>query len=232
MSATVVGTPVWSATKYVGIPNDLIVAVGDDTPSGIVEPGTAAAPVFQFALAPAGANVTVTSVTLAASGTLDDASEVLSVSLYRDVNANGRFEPGTDAPLGVPSSFAVDDGTVTFSGLSRTVPAGGSDHWLVVYDLSPDAIIGRTFRVEIAAAGDVGISGGPPVPTVSGPPIQGRELTVEIAPDEGSTSNTHHGGCGGHPGFASPAGPAGPALLFLAFVLFVSALKRRNPKAS
>jgi hypothetical protein len=175
------GSPVWSATKYVGLPNSLTVVLGDATPaSTVVEPGTAGAPVLQFILLPAGANVTVTSVTLTASGTLDDASEVSSVSLHRDVNGNGRFEPGTDVPLGTPGTFTADDGTVTLSGLSRTIPAAGSEHWLAVVDLSAGAALGGTFRARIAAAGDVGVSGGPPAPTVFGPPIQGNPMIVGI----------------------------------------------------
>jgi hypothetical protein len=179
VNATVVGTPVWSATKNVGIPNGLTVFSGTSTPaSTCLEPGTSGAPAFQFALAADGVNVGVTSVTLTASGTLDDATEVAAVSLYRDVNSNGLFESGTDTLLGAPGTYSLDDGTVTFSGLSQTVPAGGSDLWLVVYDIQPGATVGGTFSVGIATTADVAVLGGPPLPPVIGPPIQGNEMVV------------------------------------------------------
>jgi len=120
-------------------------------------------------------------------------------------------------PLGAPGSYTADNGTVTISGLSRMIPAGGSDHWLVLYDLQAGALVGRTFRVGIAAAGDVAVTGGPPAPTVSGPPIQGRQMTVgdfwdlEVAPGVDN------------PGAAGvPAGTAGKEVLHLALTTSIA----------
>ncbi|MHC5080956.1 MAG: hypothetical protein ACYTHN_18245 [Planctomycetota bacterium] len=133
---------------------------------------------MQFALSAVGGNIVVEALTLTGSGSGDDGSDVAGVSLYRDTNSNGILDTGTDILLGGSGAYGADNGTVTFSGLSRTIPSGGSELWLVVYDFHPSAICGRNFTVSIASSNDVAVSGGPPAPSVNGPPVTSAPMTT------------------------------------------------------
>ncbi len=109
------------------------------------------------------APVTVDSVTVHASGTGNDATDVTAVRLRVDTDCDGVLDGG-EPQLGSDRSYAADDGTVTFDGLGRTIAAGARECWLVTYDLGRSACPCETFLASIDATEDIaGPQGGAPV---------------------------------------------------------------------
>jgi hypothetical protein len=92
------------------------------------------------------------SMTVDHQGTLDDATDIAAVHLYLDVNGNGYLDPGVDAALSTNQSFAVDDGTVTFGSLNRTIANGSSELWLVVVDLNGNGSQGEHWRTHLGTS--------------------------------------------------------------------------------
>lgn len=118
------------------------------------------------------AATTVTRLVLRASGTAHDATAVSQVRVVADLDRDGVPEAGE--PVLGSGSYTSDDGAVDLS-ISRTIPANGFEHWLVVYDLSGQATGGQTLRVRVASTADVSSSAG--APYFSGT-LDGPALTV------------------------------------------------------
>jgi MYXO-CTERM domain-containing protein len=122
---------------------------------------------------------TVSELTISASGSANDATDVSEVGLYLDANGNGLFD-FMDTALAQPARFLRDDGAVVFTGLSRMLGRGARETWLVTYDLSGRATNGTTLRARLATADDLVVScdvSGAIRP--SGPPIDGPVFTIE-----------------------------------------------------
>lgn len=136
----------------------LTLSTGAASPTGVVNvrDSQALIPVLQLALA-AGASgpVTVNGLNLTASGSANDATGVAAVQLYRDLDANGVLSAGDTLITRATNPFPVDNGKVAIAGLSETIPAGTTVHWLVVYDLANTAAASQTFQAFVAAATDV-----------------------------------------------------------------------------
>jgi hypothetical protein len=186
VSATVAGAPVWSNELDVAgtpppppVPGTLTVSRGANTPlSSIVAAGTSGFTVLQLALQAATSYVTVTGLSVAASGTVVDPTEAPAVYLVRDLDGDGVRDPGVEPLLAGPVAFAADDGKASFAGFSRTIAVGSPEHWLVVCDFDAGAQVGRTFRAGLAGAADVTATGGSPPPTVNVTPFDGNWMTV------------------------------------------------------
>lgn len=118
------------------------------------------------------AATTVTRLVLRASGTAHDATAVSQVRVVADLDRDGVPEAGE--PVLGSGSYTADDGALDLS-ISRTIPANGFEHWLVVYDLSGQATGGQTLRVRVASTADVASSAG--APYFSGT-LEGPALTV------------------------------------------------------
>ncbi|MCO5171960.1 MAG: VCBS repeat-containing protein [Planctomycetes bacterium] len=134
----------------------------------------------------------LTSLTVRAEGTADDARDVRQVELWADLNGDGVLDPG-EPRLGL-SAFFGDDGLATFGGLSRTIPASGALHLLVTYDLGePESALGAgdglaqgdTLRALVDAGGVTVRSAAAALPvTPTGAfPLAGGERTVVGATD-------------------------------------------------
>jgi hypothetical protein len=163
----------------------LTVFVGSHNPSsGPCMPGTSHHPVLGLRLTANGLDMTVLSLAVSAQGSLNDRDHVTGVSLFEDVNADGDVDAGLDVLLAGPLTFVSDNGSLTFSGLSRTVATGSPQTWLVVYDLSAAAPLGDTFRAGVASGTHV-VTAGSPAPPVYGPPVWGGTMTVSF---EGAAS--------------------------------------------
>lgn len=126
-------------------------------------------------------DISVESVTFTASGTLDDSRDILEVRLHVDEDGDGELDP-TDLPLGSPAGYAVDDGTVTFSGLGSPLAASSSERWLLVYDLASTTSLAETFAASVIFNTDISARGsqsGQPT-RVLGAPVSGDDhLTAE-----------------------------------------------------
>ncbi|GEM_PF-3593553 len=96
-------------------------------------------------------------VTIHGSGTGDESTDVLQVSLYKDADGDGK-RSSVDSLLGT-GAFAADDGTVTFTGTGGTpllvLDANASVDLLVTYTLAGTASHKDAFRVDLDSAGDV-----------------------------------------------------------------------------
>ncbi|MGE0707887.1 MAG: FG-GAP-like repeat-containing protein [Planctomycetota bacterium] len=104
--------------------------------------------------------VRVSQLRLSASGGGNDQTDLTRVELYRDDNANGLLDG--DTSLGSATAYPADDGTLVFAIAAGQVdvPAGGSLHLLLVYDLAAGATPGKTFRAALAnPAADVTAAG-------------------------------------------------------------------------
>jgi uncharacterized repeat protein (TIGR02543 family) len=218
------GLPVeggWKTAAGAGSAGSLLVSRGVRTPAARrVRPGTADVPVLQVLLrASSLEGAVVNSLTVSAMGSGDDAGGILAARLYADADGDGALGAG-DSLLSNGGAFSSDDGTVTFSGLARTISAGAPPAaWLVTVDLAPGA--GGEFVFGVVAAADVGAVGASSAAslTASGPPLWGLAILAEPGDFEPAW---FIGGCG-----AAPAGtaPLWPPLLALAAALL--AVRRR-----
>lgn len=113
---------------------------GDAPPARTVPAGSSGVVVAQFQLTnEAGESLQARTVTLRASGSGADGSDVTAIRLYVDEDSNGLLDTGTDTQVGTAKTFGGDDGAVTFdlSGLTNPVlSSGGSVELLVVYDFA------------------------------------------------------------------------------------------------
>jgi hypothetical protein len=76
--------------------------------------------------------LSVSSITLTATGTGDDSSAFSEVGLFIDSNDNGIYDPGVDTRYGTPASaYPVDDGSLTFNQNSG-IASGATVRFLVV----------------------------------------------------------------------------------------------------
>ena len=79
-----------------------------------------------------GANDTVTSITVSSAGTLAD-SNVSAVRIWKDVDTNREYSPGTDTQVGSDQTFT--SGTADFTSLSETATLAGVDY-IITYTIS------------------------------------------------------------------------------------------------
>jgi hypothetical protein len=111
----------------------ITVALGGSTPPNhTVAAGSSNVPMIEFVLTPA-TQQSVTGVTVQASGTGNEQTDVTAVHLYLDKNGNGSVDSGDSVVAG--GTFAANDGTVTLAvnpGLAITAPTA----LLVTYSFS------------------------------------------------------------------------------------------------
>ncbi len=116
---------------------------------------------------PSGPTNTLTGITLTAGGTGNDQSHYSAVELYRDANANGTYDVGVDALVASQTSFAADNGTLTFTlgGADAQFTAGTSRQYFVVVAYNTAGTTNTTFVTQLT-----GISGTSFGATLSGVP--------------------------------------------------------------
>jgi hypothetical protein len=199
---TPLGAPVLGGVKTAttaGNPGSLEIRSGMNSPTNqTVVPGTSQVPMVQLILRTGSVEgVNITSADFTASGTGNDASEVVSVRLVRDNNGDGAYDAG-DTLLG-SGTYVADDGSVSFGGLSEAIPAGSQVSWLVLQDFAAGAGVG-TFRTGVLLATDVAAAGTVSAASLaaSGVPINGCTITVQpVAVTGGGEPTSFVGSCGG-----------------------------------
>lgn len=159
----------------------LTVGLGPNSPPDSNQSNIALnVPVMQLRFSAVSEDVKVTSVTFTALGTGNDATDITAVRLYADTNSNGTVD-GTDTLLGT-AIYAVDDGTVKYSGLGFIVPAGQFRDMLLTYNFNGSpGIIGNTYRARVAVAADIsaqGVSSGNPIAASGVYPINSGNITI------------------------------------------------------
>jgi hypothetical protein len=192
--------------------------------------GAAGVVVLPLRLRALDATVSVRSLAITASGSLNEPSHVAAITLWRDSDGNGEVSSG-DAVLGGPDPLLTDDGTLGFALDGLVIEAGETERWLVGYDLSSSAPAGATFAARIGAPADVVAelafgSGGPVTPSnafpVSGPDIDvvgaldtdgdGRSDPTDNCPFRANALQTDADGNGAGDACqcGDVAGPSGP----------------------
>lgn len=121
----------------------------------------------------------ITAVTVTASGTGNDLSDLASggVKLYWDKDNNGRLTTGGATPdvlLG-SGDYSADNGTLAFSGLSVPLPTNTSLNLIVLYTLGPSATAGKNFRARVATNVSMSVRNSTTLAplSVTGAPVQG-----------------------------------------------------------
>lgn len=173
------GAPVIGNDGTVG--GALTAALGAaSNPAGTAQPNATNVPMLQVQFSAQAEAVDLDTLTFTASGSGNETTHVARVRLYRDVNANGTVDGG-DVAVGLPQTFATNDGIVTFSTGGESVPASATRTYLVTYDFSAAPTGGETFAIRLNASGDVGAQGGAsgaPITAMGMFPIQGNTLTT------------------------------------------------------
>jgi hypothetical protein len=113
----------------------------------------------------------ITNIDLKASGTGDDSTAFTEVAIYRDFNANGTFEFGTDTAVIAPATFSANDGTISAAVITSEQGLGASETrtYFVIAKLAGLASPGQTFNFQIT---DItvasGFKAGFPTPVING----------------------------------------------------------------
>jgi hypothetical protein len=121
-------------------------------------------------------DITVTSLVVTDTGTLNLSTGVGQAALYADVNGDGAFDGG-DRLL---ATAATPTGrTYTFSGFSEIIYWSQWASWIVVYDLTAAATPGATLQAQVVQNADVTMTGlVAPQPWAIGAPVQGGVKTI------------------------------------------------------
>lgn len=130
--------------------------------------------------------MTISLLTITASGTANDASDITSASLFKDTNDDAQFDAG-DTEIDT-ATYAADDGTMTFNNLGSNLvlaPSTGAGVF-VVYYIKPSTAKGSTFVASFANSGDIdttGCAGGPIYTStgVTGPTVTATYGSASVA---------------------------------------------------
>ncbi len=176
------GLPLWGSTFTIQGVAQLEVAEGTNSPaSGGVYDGTPNVTMLQLRVTAGSAEpVNLSSVTFTASGTMNDSTDITGVSLYRDANGDGAIG-GLDTLIDSTKPFSGDNGTVTFDLTGKTLGAGSTEYWLVIYSLTTPLTTNDTFQVRLAAAGDISGTGAVTfvAANIVGAPVNGPVMHVQ-----------------------------------------------------
>lgn len=171
-----VGAPVFGAEINIG--PSLSLSLGSAPPAdAIVGANAEHVPAFQVVMSAANEDVTVTRLSLRASGSLDDATAISAVRLLLDAGGDGRVDPG-DVEVAAARS-AGDDGAITFAPIGERIGKNSSVSYLVTIDLSGTGVAGQTVSLALANDGDVtafgSISG---AVAAIGAPLSGANISL------------------------------------------------------
>lgn len=120
-------------------------------------------------------DLTLTSITLDASGTGDDRKTLLDVIVAEDRGNDGRYEEGRDTILG-SGTYKRDNDDLELD-LDYTIQAGDTKHILVVYLMGKDLRDDKTYSVEVRRIEAEGVLSGDDM-LFSGLPIESYALEV------------------------------------------------------
>ncbi|MHC4600977.1 MAG: hypothetical protein ACYS47_18450 [Planctomycetota bacterium] len=165
-------------TATSGAAPGLQLSTGPNNPLDSNEAASATSiPMLQLQLTASGASdVTVTGLTVNASGTGLDNSGVNMIHLYVDGDSDGAIDAASSPFASSPAApYLADDGNFTFA-LGRTITAGNSETWLVVYDFTVAA--SGTFIVSLASGDITAVDTVPNPVSASGGPVTGGTKTV------------------------------------------------------
>jgi hypothetical protein len=163
------------------VSSGLAVMAGPGNPEASSEhPNAASVPMLALCVASNDwSDMSVTSVTVTASGTGNFNGEVSGVELWLDADGDGRAGTG-DTQLGSTQTFLPAATSVTFNSLSHAVAASTVEHWLVLFSFN-SATDTTTFAASLAANADISavdVTWGNTV-VVEGAPVNGGVKTIQ-----------------------------------------------------
>lgn len=171
------GLPFETPTITIPDPTQVALAIergASSMATSTQKPGTSVA-ALQLTATSYSDSVVLSSLTVRAEGSLYDPTEISGISLYLDSNNNGRVDSG-ETKLG-EGTFADDDGSVTFDGLSQSIPSGNAKSFVFQVDLAAAASLGSSFSLTIADNSDVVLSDS--TKQVVGAPVLGNTITIQ-----------------------------------------------------
>ena len=204
-------SPIAGGTMTGSTEGTLTVGIGTDSPSPrSIGANEEKLEMLQLALSASYAETLwVRSLKIRADGTADEAADIDSVYLYDDLNDNGAYDAGVDTALTKSAAeYTVNNDTVryVFTGVTGLIPKGGTENWLVLYDLTGSASNNETFQVHLDLANYVAAYDtlGTNARTVQGTPINGPEMTISsigvltlaVGNQDAATSNEAAGASG------------------------------------
>ena len=144
MKATVASTAYDAVISNNTATVSTVMSAGYSAGAGVNTPGASSSaqksgvnvPMVQLVTTATGTeNAKITSVTIQASGTGNDALDIVAVKLYLDVNGNGVVDTGDTLLAG--GTFSADDGSLNLPlTTALTVMSGTPQNLLVTYDFS------------------------------------------------------------------------------------------------
>lgn len=139
---TPVFTPLLDIRRVAEPPENINVQAGRDSV------------IAAIALTTGGNAAEVESMSLQASGSADESTDVTGLGLYHDANEDGVLS--NTAPLiGGPVPVDSDDGTAVFSDLNASIPGDTVQHWLLVVSLDAAAAQGQSIEISLQNNSDV-----------------------------------------------------------------------------
>ncbi len=165
-----------------GTPPGLTMAKGANTPSDSeVSRSEPNVPMLQFTLtAGTTEDVIVNGISMHATGTGDDSADISSASIFRDVNLDGQFSPGTDTLAVFGLHYTANNGSLAGTAMNLTIPAGATQTFILIYQFAGSADTGETFGVSLNVPADVQAVGASSslAAAVTLTPFTGRTVTI------------------------------------------------------
>jgi hypothetical protein len=194
----------------------LLVQAGPGNPGSSAEaPGAAGVRMLHLELSAGQLEaIRLQGVTVRATGSGNDATELGAITLWRDTDGNGFVDMGeAQAAAG---TFAADNGTVTFAPTAEPAIAAGTTAWyLVTADLRATVMPGSTFQLDVSPAADVTAQGWSSAAAagIAGTDVWGG--VVSVATSGAGSLQLSRGACSPGPGQV-PAPAAGVPMLQVA----------------
>jgi len=211
--------PLSITTSFLQIRPGTVLATPATIANFSAAPGALDILVADFTLTTTSSPQSVTSLSVLASGTGNDATRVTAVKLYVD-----NFGGLSGATLLETRTFPSDNGRIVFNfgGTPRTINPGAGQRIFLVYDLAATAAISETFQATVES---VAVQNG----VANGVPFDSARVTV-LPAGLGSSTGGGSGGGGGGGCAASPAGAGDPAaaLPWAALLLALLAIRVRR----
>jgi|GEM_PF-1493515 len=119
------------------------------------------------------AGTTIESITIGSEGTVYEPNEVVEISMYSDIDANGVVS-GSDQQLGTTINPGSDDPNLTFSGINMVLNSGEYMNVIVSVKFAEDAGSEKTFRLTLNNAEQI-VAG---TANILGTPLEGSLFTI------------------------------------------------------
>ncbi len=125
--------------------------------------------------------VTISSMTVRATGSANDTTELGDVKLYEDADGDGSVDTGEI--LLATTQYASDNGTVVLDSFSIDIVAGSTRNFLVTCNIEAGAQMGSTLGAYVESTSDIlaqGLDSGLPIWASGTFPIEGELFEIRV----------------------------------------------------